>query len=38
MTAKDRIRSAQEDEIPTAYRKFIEDYYKRLGNNKPPQN
>jgi hypothetical protein len=35
MLAKDNIRSAQEDEIPASYRKLVEDYYKRLGSNKP---
>ena len=35
MMAKDNIRSAQEDEIPSSYRKLVEDYYKRLGSGKP---
>ena len=37
MIGKDNIRSAQEDEMPAAWRKYIEDYYKRLGSQKQPQ-
>jgi hypothetical protein len=37
MTAKDNVRSAREDEIPTNYKKLVEDYYKRLGSVKPNQ-
>jgi len=35
MMAKDSVRSAQEEQIPSNYRKLVEDYYKRLGSNKP---
>src|SRR5262249_2121156 len=31
MIGKDNVRSAQEDEMPAAWRKYIEDYYKRLA-------
>ena len=33
LLAKENIRSAQEDEIPTGYQKFVEEYYKKLSND-----
>jgi hypothetical protein len=35
--AKDNIRSIQEDEIPSDYRKLVEEYYKKLGGPKKNQ-
>ena len=32
LLAKENIRSLQEDEIPADYRKFVEEYYKKLGS------
>jgi len=32
MLAKENIRSAQEDEIPAGYQKFVEEYYKKLSS------
>ena len=29
--AKENIRSAQEDEIPAGYQKYVEEYYKKLS-------
>jgi hypothetical protein len=37
MTAKDSIRASSEDAIPSNYQKQVEEYYKRLGSQKPPQ-
>jgi hypothetical protein len=31
LLAKENIRSAQEDDIPTGYEKFVEEYYKKLS-------
>jgi hypothetical protein len=31
MMAKENIRSAQEEGIPTGYEKFVEEYYKKLS-------
>jgi hypothetical protein len=33
MLAKENIRSAQEDEIPADYRKYVEEYYKKLSSS-----
>jgi hypothetical protein len=30
LLAKENIRSAQEDDIPTGYEKFVEEYYRKL--------
>ena len=35
LMAKENIRSAQEEDIPAAYRKLVEEYYKRLSSQKP---
>ena len=32
LMAKENIRSAQEDEIPADYQRFVEEYYKKLSN------
>ena len=32
--AKENIRSAQEEEIPEGYKKLVEEYYKKLSNQK----
>ena len=37
MLAKENIRSAQEDEIPAGYQKYVEEYYKKLSNLTPKQ-
>ena len=34
LLAKDNIRAAREDEIPAAYQKLVEEYYKKLANPK----
>jgi hypothetical protein len=34
LLAKENIRSAQEDDIPTGYEKFVEEYYKKLSSAK----
>ena len=38
LLAKDNIRSAQEDEIPADYRKYVEEYYKKLSNSNNSNN
>jgi hypothetical protein len=35
LTAKDNIRSAREEDIPPAYKKYVEEYYTGLSNQKP---
>jgi Domain of unknown function (DUF4175) len=35
MIGKDNVRSAQEDDMPAGWQKYIEDYYKRLAATKP---
>ena len=35
LLAKENIRSAQEEEIPSGYKKLVEEYYKKLSNQKP---
>lgn len=35
LTAKESIRSAQEEDIPTGYKKLVEEYYKGLSSSKP---
>ena len=35
LIAKESVRSAQDDEIPTAYKELVEEYYKRLSNQRP---
>ena len=37
LTAKESIRSSSDDAIPANYQKQVEDYYKKLGSQKPPQ-
>ncbi len=32
LIGRENIRSAQEDEIPARYRRLVEEYYERLGN------
>jgi hypothetical protein len=34
LLAKENIRSAQEEEIPEGYKKLVEEYYKKLSNQK----
>jgi len=34
LLAKENIRSAQEEEIPEGYKKLVEEYYKRLSNQR----
>jgi len=34
LIAKDNVRAAQEEDIPTAYKPLVEEYYKRLSNQK----
>jgi hypothetical protein len=33
LLAKENIRSAQEDEIPAGYQKYVEEYYKKLSSS-----
>ena len=33
LLSKENIRSAQEDEIPAGYQKFVEEYYKKLSSS-----
>jgi len=37
LLAKENIRSAQEDEIPAGYQKYVEEYYKKLSSSNPTQ-
>lgn len=34
LVGKENIRSAREEEIPAGYKKVVEEYYKRLSNQK----
>jgi len=37
MTAKDNVRSAKEDDVPSNYQKLVYEYYKRLASGPKPK-